>query len=222
MTKAIPKAEIRRRTRLYLRLNKNLVHRFHPSHHPTRASSRRCVDPSIHLPDKFRVVLPLLQLQFCWGRLMAVAASPLARWPRRVGAPSPNFSPSFVPHLSVAASFPFTTFERLFPSFVAPLRAAGPLLPACPFVRSIVTVLSSLTACRSVRPSAGPSSVYPMGRWARAASARPCALRCKSPSREGLNIPSLDPRCDGPKGRRRGRQSDGRTGHACMHSYCRR
>ena len=127
---------------------------------------------------------------------------------------SHNFSPSFVPHLSVAASFPFTTFERLFPpsflrSFVRSLFVPS-LLP----VRSIVTILSSLTACPSVRLSARP-----MGRWPR--SARALQL-CKSPSREGPNILFLArARRSSVAGRREVGKAEGRhgrQGRACMYA----
>ena len=138
------------------------------------------------------------------------------RWPRRVGAPSPNFSPSFVPHLSVAASFPFTTFERLFPSFVAPFLVRRRLAAACPFVRSIVTVLSSLTACPSARPPVRRPSI----RWAdghvQQARAR---VHCAA-SHHRVKGSIFPPSILDVMGRKAGgaRETVGRAGRACMYA----
>ena len=152
---------------------------------------------------------------------MAVAASPLGG----LGGSEPPLPTFLLPSCLIYPSQPVSLLQRsngCSPLSLLPCAPTGSLLPARSLHCYRTFVFDGLSIRPPVRRSVVRLSDGPMGTCS--ARPRPCALRCKSPSREGLNIPSLDPRCDGPKGRRRG---DSRTGaggqgmHVCIGDECR-
>ena len=158
----------------------------------------------------------MLQLQFCWGRLMAVAASPLGG----LGAVPLSQLFSFLRASFIRRSqFPFYNVRTAVPLFRCSLarRPARCCLP----VRSIVTVLSSLTAC----PSARPPVRLPSIRWAdghvQQARAR---VHCAA-SHHRVKGSIFPPSILDVMGRKADGAGDSRTGgqgmHVCIGDECR-
>ena len=150
---------------------------------------------------------------------MAVAASPLGG----LGGSEPPLPTFLLPSCLIYPSQPVSLLQRSNGCSPLSLLPCAPPARCCLPVRSIVTVLSSLTACRSVRPSAGPSSVYPMGRWARAARAR-ARVHCAA-SHHRVKGSIFPPSILDVMGRKAGGAGDSRTGgqgmHVCIGDECR-